>query len=211
MGQAALPNAALTIGPVNGGCLGLNQRSLGVSVSLRPTLFIFAGPTGSGKTGLRARLEKDGISFDRHIDAGDISQSIDDSPLTAVARAGIVAQELRRRCLKLGADFSIETDLSEEDDLTLMREAKDKGFELALYFVALSDPSLNRARLTERAEATGTPVPTARIYTSYWRIMDHLSDAALIVDRTYVFDNSDETDPHRLTAKCEDDTITLFA
>lgn len=177
----------------------------------RPALLVFAGPSGSGKSGLKADLERRGRAFDRHIDARDIAGAIGGEEPVTRARAEIIAAELRRRCMALGEDFSIETDLARADDIELMQKAKEDGFEIVLYFVALHDPSLNRARLESRAEQTGEQVPTADIYTSYWQIMRHLADAAWTADRTYLFDNSADGQERKLMAECENGTITLYA
>lgn len=181
------------------------------STDPRPVLTVIAGPAGSGKSSLKADLEQRGEAFDRHIDARTIADAIEDEARVAATRAASVAGELMRRCLALRQDFSVETDLSEDDDLELLRRAKHLGFETHLYFIATADPSINRARLEARAEDSGDAVPTAKIYTSYWRIMQQLSEAAWLVNRTTLFDNSEEEAGYQITAECENGTITLYA
>lgn len=177
----------------------------------QPVLVVFAGPSGSGKSSLKADLEERGQEFDRHIDARNIALSIDDVPKVAARRADSVAGELMRRCLALNQDFSVETDLSEEHDLELLRRAKHLGFEIHLYFIAMEDAAINRARLEARAAESGDAIRTAHIYTSYWRVMDNLSDAAWLADRTTLFDNSIDDAGFQLAAECESGTITLYA
>ena len=192
----------------------------------RPACHIFAGPPGSGKSGLKADLEAQGQTFDRHIDAGDIARAIgndgaenneagNDEAKSEEAdtrrRADVVAAELRRRCMMLGEDFSFETDLAAGADLELMRKAKEEGFQVFLHFVGLQDPSLNRARLESRARRTGESVCAGDIHSRYWQIMRQLADAAWIADRTYLFDNSHAGRERTLVAECQGGTITLYA
>lgn len=170
----------------------------------RPALYIFAGPSASGKTRLKGDLETLGHSFDRHINAQDIADAMalgaqkadqtdtaPQEPRIIQARANVISAELRRRCMALGQDFSIETDLGTPEDLDLMHQAKAEGFEVRLYFVALDNP-------------TGPSAP-------HWHTMRQLADAAWAADRTYIFDHSIDGEDCALTAECENGTIILYA
>lgn len=86
--------------------------------------------------------------------------------------------------------FTIETVMSHTSKLDFMRLAKEKGFKVYLYFVALADPELNKHRVQTRVAQGGHPVAEEKITQRYYRTMSNLYDALKIADTAYVFDNS---------------------
>lgn len=86
--------------------------------------------------------------------------------------------------------FTIETVMSHTSKLDFMRLAKEKGFKVYLYFVALADPELNKHRVQTRVAQGGHPVAEDKITQRYYRTMSNLYDALKIADTAFVFDNS---------------------
>lgn len=86
--------------------------------------------------------------------------------------------------------FTIETVMSHTSKLDFMKKAKEKGFKVYLYFVALADPELNKHRVQTRVAQGGHPVAEEKIIQRYYRTMGNLYDALKIADSAFLFDNS---------------------
>ncbi|WP_094228802.1 hypothetical protein [Methanolobus psychrotolerans] len=88
--------------------------------------------------------------------------------------------------------FSFETVFSHKSKLEFMERAKQKGWELYLYFIGTSDSTVNQGRVKERVEKGQHNVPDDKISDRYIRSNSFLYDAVKLCRRAYVFDNSDE-------------------
>ena len=86
--------------------------------------------------------------------------------------------------------FTIETVMSHTSKLDFMMKAKEKGFKVYLYFVALADPELNIHRVKTRVAQGGHPVAEEKITQRYYRTMSNLYNALKIADSAFLFDNS---------------------
>jgi predicted ABC-type ATPase len=104
--------------------------------------------------------------------------------------ASVLADAVRRELLHLGQTFTFETVMSSQDKLDFMREAREHGYRVYLYFVATDDPEINVDRVRRRVKQGGHPVPTKKVLERYGRSIGLMTDACGIAHRAYVFDNS---------------------
>ncbi|MGG7035418.1 MAG: hypothetical protein ACI7YS_09530 [Flavobacterium sp.] len=104
--------------------------------------------------------------------------------------AAIIAEFLRFVLLRCDKSFSFETVMSHPSKLQFLEEVKEKGFKTYLYFISTSDPSININRVKNRVSKGGHDVDASKIEARYYRSMELLADAFLIVDRAYVIDSS---------------------
>lgn len=102
----------------------------------------------------------------------------------------IISEYIRLRLLEQSDRFTFETVLSDESKLEFMRMAKDAGFKVYLYYVALASPEMNVARVHSRVLQGGHDVPKRKIVQRYERTMSNLFEAMRIADNVYLFDNS---------------------
>ena len=102
----------------------------------------------------------------------------------------IISEYIRLRLLEQSERFTFETVLSDESKLEFMRMAKDAGFKVYLYYVALASPEMNVARVHSRVLQGGHDVPKRKIVQRYERTMSNLFEAMRIADNVYLFDNS---------------------
>jgi predicted ABC-type ATPase len=156
----------------------------------RPFLVVIAGPNGSGKSTLVSYLLGAGVDIGIHINPHDIARTLDLPEPQRTAQAQSIADFKRDTCLQRMESFSFETVLSHPSKVQVMIRAHDLGYQIALYFVATSDPEINVRRVEARVTRGGHDVPHERIRARYWRALALLSHAALVVGRTVVFDNS---------------------
>ena len=101
----------------------------------------------------------------------------------------IISEYIRLRLLEQSDRFTFETVLSDESKLEFMRMAKDAGFKVYLYYVALASPEMNVARVHSRVLQGGHDVPKRKIVQRYERTMSNLFEAMRIADNVYLFDN----------------------
>jgi len=104
--------------------------------------------------------------------------------------AQILADFLRKVLLRENKKFSFETVFSHESKLDIMRQAKQAGYKVYLYFVSTSSPDINIERVALRVKKGGHDVPKDKIKSRYYRSLNLLFDAAQLTHQTFFFDNS---------------------
>ena len=101
-----------------------------------------------------------------------------------------LADFVRNSLLGVADRFSFETVMSHPSKLDFIKRAKESGYKVYLYFVALPDPELNLLRVKSRVMAGGHDVDPQKVVDRYKRTMDLLAEAVRMVDNAYFFDNS---------------------
>lgn len=167
----------------------------------RPTLHVIAGPNGAGKTTLyRDRLEK--IYPDTEfVNADELALKAFGHPARTAAESarGQELAEIRRRELMAERKSLVtESTFSHPSKVGLVRDAKEAGYEVVLYHVNVRSPNLSVARVADRVDKGGHPVPEDKIRRRYERNQPLIREAARLADRAYIFDNSALGKPHEL-------------
>ena len=114
------------------------------------------------------------------------------------AVAAQLASAERFERLEQGRSFASETVFSHPSKLDFLRDAKAKGFDTRVVFIATENPRLNVARVEHRVAQGGHDVPEDKIVSRYHRALENLRLAIPIADRVEVYDNSREGRDHRL-------------
>lgn len=114
--------------------------------------------------------------------------------------AQILARYLRAEMLRLRRRFSFETVFSHESNLDIMREAREAGYKVYLYFVSTESPEINEFRVKLRVAQGGHDVPVEKIRTRYFRSLKLLPKAIQLSYQVFCFDNSLDNEPYRLIA-----------
>lgn len=105
----------------------------------RAAMLVFAGNNGSGKSTIR-NLIIDRLGVSVNIDPDALARGIDqENPESHKVSAGKKAIELARDCIKNKRDFSVETTLAGGNVIRQMREARENGFEIIMYYVGLGE------------------------------------------------------------------------
>ncbi|WP_173912945.1 zeta toxin family protein [Acinetobacter sp. Marseille-Q1618] len=171
---------------------------------------IVAGGNGSGKTKLISeqiipRFE----SFNLNINFinADIWQKehfgeFTNDPSHAL-QAAQWAEEERQRNLDQGISFIAETVFSHPSKIELIKEAKDKGFFVALNHIHLDTPEIALSRIEQRVELGGHGVSEEKVRQRYQRVIPLIAEASQYADETIVFDNSVMNQPHSAVMKLE--------
>jgi len=104
--------------------------------------------------------------------------------------AQVAADYLRKKMLQERRKFSFETVFSHSSKLDIMREAKDAGYKVYLYFVSTESPLINIFRVEAREKKGGHYVPPEKIKSRYYRSLEFLYEASQLTYQAYYFDNS---------------------
>ncbi len=121
----------------------------------------------------------------------DAALEKDDNAYERVAQ--IIADYLRKKLLSEEKKFSFETVFSHHGKVEIIKQAKEAGYKVYLYFVSTEDPRINIYRVKEvRVAEKGHDVPEEKIRSRYYRSMELLYEAAQHCYQCYFFDNSKE-------------------
>jgi predicted ABC-type ATPase len=170
-----------------------------------PELIIIAGPNGSGKSTLTKINQFNCPIIDPDAIAREVSV---ETTANLQIQAGKRSLELWNLYLAENRSFVVETTLSGKIHLKKMKEFKDNGWLVRLFFIGLESPEINVLRVTERVRKGGHDVPITDIYRRYQRSIENLKKAAAIADTTIIYDNS-TAEGHRLIATIEQGILTL--
>lgn len=113
--------------------------------------------------------------------------------------SAFIVSYIRDRLIEKGVSFSLETVMSHNSKIAFMKEAREKGYRIYLYFVSTQSPEINVGRVRTRVQEGGHDVPEDKIRSRYSRSNQNLYDAIKESDRAYVFDNSEQN--YRLLAE----------
>ncbi len=161
----------------------------------QPVLIVIAGPNGSVKTTVTEQiLRHEWTEGAVYINPDQIAQEKFggwDSE-EAVRKSIRYCEELRERCIRERQSLIFETVLSRADKIEYIKKAKEAGFFVRLFFVCTASPAINAARIVKRVMEGGHNVPIPKIISRYQASIVNCSIAAKIVDRCYVYDNSED-------------------
>lgn len=155
-----------------------------------PVLAVIAGPNGSGKTTF-SNLWRHCLSYPLH----NFPVSAPDALMAVLTRndpvaAGRLTPTDRQHMLKSGRSFAVETTLAGASTLKLMRQARERGYSVLLFYIALATPKLNLLRIRMRVAQGGHDVPQADVLRRARRSKANFMPALALSDRAWVVDNS---------------------
>lgn len=166
-----------------------------------PWLIVLAGPNGAGKsTFFDVFLRVRGFRF---VNADLIARGLPGADRADVAyRAARLADIERRALVARGDTFAMETVFSDPvgAKLDFLRDARTRGYRLALVYIGLAGAALSRARVIQRVAQGGHDVADDKIRTRLPRSLGNAKQALQFVDAAWVLDNSDADHPFRLVA-----------
>lgn len=153
-----------------------------------PVLIVIGGPNGSGKTTLSAYLVSKGRIKGSIINPDEIAAKL--GSYSKHIQASKIALAQRKGNIVEGKDIAFETTFSGNSELRDIIDAKNKGYKLILYFVALQSSIDNIVRVEERHNKLGHPVDSEDILRRYEKSKSNLIENIKLFHTVYLFDNS---------------------
>ncbi len=160
-------------------------------LTISPRVVIFAGPNGAGKsTHAEAILAQLGMRT--FVNADYIARGLAGSHAEAVAmQAGRIMLTRLKELAAAREDFAFESTLSSRSFAPFLRELKSQGYQVAIYYFSLANPTLAVRRVKLRVAMGGHDVPADVVRRRYGRSVSNFLDLYTpLADDWTVYDNS---------------------
>jgi predicted ABC-type ATPase len=160
----------------------------------KPSLYVIAGPNGSGKTTFSKKFLPDYVECLEFVNVDLIAKGL--SPFTperAILQAGRIMLEQIHSLGNRGIDFGFETTLAGKAYIKLLNELKQKGYSIHLFFLWIKNVKLALERIELRVQQGGHSIPEATVRRRFRRgIFNFFHEYQPIVDSWVIFDNSED-------------------
>jgi predicted ABC-type ATPase len=160
----------------------------------KPSLYVIAGPNGSGKTTFSKKFLPDYVECLEFVNVDLIAKGL--SPFTperAILQAGRIMLEQIHSLGNRGIDFGFETTLAGKTYIKLLNELKQKGYSIHLFFLWIKNVKLALERIELRVQQGGHSIPEATVRRRFRRgIFNFFHEYQPIVDSWVIFDNSED-------------------
>jgi predicted ABC-type ATPase len=160
----------------------------------KPSLYVIAGPNGSGKTTFSKKFLPDYVECLEFVNVDLIAKGL--SPFTperAMLQAGRIMLEQIHSLGNRGIDFGFETTLAGKTYLKLLNELKQKGYSIHLFFLWIKSVKLALERIELRVQQGGHSIPEATVRRRFRRgILNFFHEYQPVVDSWVIFDNSED-------------------
>ncbi len=157
-----------------------------------PILHVIAGPNGAGKSTFYEAILRD--LTDAEFVNADLLAAEALGAFAATEEDAKLGQKLAddRRATLMADHRSLVTEstFSHGSKVELVREALTLGYEVVVYHVSVDSADLAVARVAERHDNGGHPVPEERIRGRFDRNRSYIREAVLLAQGAFVFDNS---------------------
>ncbi|MCL2627934.1 MAG: zeta toxin family protein [Oscillospiraceae bacterium] len=151
----------------------------------KPTYTIIAGVNGVGKSSFTGVLKKERSDLGFVIDVDKIAH---ERSCTAI-ESGKIAINKINKCLQDMVSFSQETTLSGHRTAATIKEAKEKGYNIRLFYIALNSQSELLARIENRVRKGGHNIQEDDVERRFEKRFEDLIKILPFCDEASLFDN----------------------
>jgi predicted ABC-type ATPase len=164
-----------------------------------PCIYVLAGTNGAGKSSIGgAMFRQSGTDYFNPDEAAQ--RVLNANPGITQEKANGAAwnegKRLLERAIEERGNFAIETTLGGHTIAALLAKAILKGIEVRVWYVGLESPELHIARVRARVLRGGHDIPEVKIRERYTRSIWNLVQLLPNLTEVFVYDNSEEADPH---------------
>lgn len=158
----------------------------------QPTLIIFAGANGSGKT-TAARLLLPKLKVKEFVNADEMAKGLSPfNPSGQALKAGRLVLERIAELIESKQNFAIETTLSGKTLERLVKKASQSGYHVEMHYIFCADVNINLKRIKRRVEQGGHDVPSDDVRRRYWRSLQNLISPYLsLCDTIKLYDTTE--------------------
>lgn len=152
---------------------------------------IIGGVNGVGKSSIYGALKGRDKDFGVVIDTDKITAKLGGDKI----KGGKEAVRIINDCLDKGLNFTQETTLSGKKTLKTILEAREKGYETFLYYIAVSSVEESLSRIKNRVNKGGHDIPEADVKRRFDKRYDDLLKVLPYCDKAIFWDNENGFDP----------------
>jgi len=157
-----------------------------------PTLYIIAGPNGSGKTTFAKEFLPYYAKCSNFVNADLIALGLSPfSPASVNIKAGKLLLKEIDQFIAHKVDFAFETTLSGKAYISLFKEAKAKGYRITVFYLSIPSNKLAQERVKQRVKEGGHHVPIVDINRRFNRSWQNFINLYMpLTDSWLLLDNS---------------------
>jgi predicted ABC-type ATPase len=161
-------------------------------VSNNPKILIIAGPNGAGKTTFATEFLPNEAECRRFVNADFIAAGLSPfAPEAAAVQAGRLMLRQIHDFTHRRLSFAFETTLSGRGYATRIRDWKNQGYRVKLFFLRLPDPRFAVRRVEQRVALGGHHVPPEIIHRRFIKGWDNFQQLYKpLVHEWALYDNS---------------------
>lgn len=178
----------------------LDLKEYGLHLSQRDLSNFLATPNALS---LVEKAKQDGYYIDIKIKKNNILVSSKD---TNSYEASLITAFIREHLLKNKSSFCFESVMSHPSKIKEIKEAKQQGYRIYLYFICLDSADVNVSRVQNRVQKGGHYVSPDKVKSRYTKTLENLLPLLRVVDKAYLIDNSNDM---TIIAELEDGKLTL--
>ncbi|MBS0152476.1 MAG: zeta toxin family protein [Nitrospira sp.] len=163
-----------------------------------PRIHVLAGVNGAGKSSIGgAAIRQHGGKYFNPDEAARAFREKDPRLTQKDANSTAWRQGVRllKRAIETRQDFAFETTLGGNTITGLLAKAAEQGIELHVWYVGLSSPALNIARVQARVSRGGHDIPALDIHRRYEHSRLNLIVLLPRLTTLRMYDNSIDADP----------------
>ena len=160
--------------------------------AVQPNCYVIAGSNGAGKTTFATEFLPHYAECVNFINPDLIARGLSPfDPDAAMLRAGRLVLERIRESMQRQQDFAFETTLSGRTYATVLKELRQTGYRLHMFYLWIPDPDLALVRIRDRVIKGGHDVPTRDVRRRFPRTLANLLTLYRpLLDTLHVLDNS---------------------
>jgi len=158
----------------------------------QPIAIVLAGVKGAGKTTASQKLLADRLAVMCFVNADMIARGLNGIvPESAALQAGRVMLSRLRELRTERADFAFETTLAGKTYLSFLRQLRQEGYAVELYYFWLRSAELAVMRVQTRVRSGGHSIAEETIRQRYGRsLVNFWTGYRYEADSWFVYDNS---------------------
>ena len=162
---------------------------------MNPSLYIVAGPNGAGKTTFAREFLPNYVECLEFVNADLIAGGLSPfSPERAAMRAGRLMLERIHFLADRETNFGFETTLSGKGYVRLLKDLKERGYRIHLFFLWVRSIDIALERIAERVAQGGHNVPENVVRRRFYRgLPNFLQIYRPLMDFWALFDNSTDS------------------
>lgn len=176
------------------------------------TVYVVAGPNGAGKTTFATEFLPSFVHCREFLNADLIAAGLSTfAPETQNFRAGRLMLTRFRELADQRTSFGFETTLSGRVHLGLLRDLRQQGYRVVLFFLCLRSAELAVRRVATRKSQGGHGVPEADVRRRFRLGLTNLfHDYMTVLDEWWIYD-ADNLPPELIAAKTDEEPMIFHA